>query len=332
MTTLVTGASGFVGSAVARCLIDAGHQVRVLLRPESSRRNIAGLPLDVALGDLTDRASLERALAGCDALFHVAADYRLWIQGDPGAIYRANVDGTDNVMRAAAAAGVSRIVYTSSIATLNPGTDGEPGTEQTPAALDDMIGHYKRSKWQAEARVRQLALENRLPVVIVNPSAPVGPRDAKPTPTGRMILDAALGRMPCYIDTGLNLVHVDDVAQGHLLAYRHGRVGERYILGGQNLSLREILTLIARLCSRRPPWIRIPHGVLLPVAHVSEAWARLSGREPRVPVDGVRMARKHMYFSSEKARRELDYHARPVEAALADALSWFRTNGYLQQA
>lgn len=328
---LVTGASGFVGSAVARRLIDAGHQVRALLRPASSRRNVDGLPLDIALGDLTDRTSLERALDGCDALFHVAADYRLWIRGDPGALYRANVDGTDNVMQAAAAAGVSRIIYTSSIATLNPGADGTPGTEETPAALDDMIGHYKRSKWQAEMRVRQLALENRLPVVIVNPSAPVGPRDVKPTPTGRMILDAALGRMPGYIDTGLNLVHVDDVADGHLLAYQHGRIGERYILGGQNLSLREILSAIARLCGRRPPSIRIPHHVLLPIAHLSETWARLSKREPRVPLDGVRMARKHMYFSSEKARRELGYRARPVETALTDALSWFRANGYLKQ-
>ncbi len=328
---LVTGASGFVGSAVARRLIDAGHRVRALLRPESSRRNVDGLPLDIALGDLTDRASLERALDGCDALFHVAADYRLWIRGDAGAIYRANVDGTDNIMQAAAAAGVSRIVYTSSIATLNPGPDGTPGTEETPAALDDMIGHYKRSKWQAEMRVRQLALDNQLPVVIVNPSAPVGPRDVKPTPTGRMILDAALGRMPAYIDTGLNLVHVDDVADGHLLAYQRGRIGERYIVGGQNLSLREILTAIARLCGRRAPSIRIPHPLLLPIAHLSETWARLSNSEPRVPLDGVRMARKHMYFSSEKARRELGYHARPVETALTDALAWFRANGYLKE-
>lgn len=329
VTTVITGATGFVGSAVLRRLLDAGHSVRALVRAGSDRRNLRGLPVETAEGDLRDRASLERILRGCDALFHVAADYRLWVR-DPRELYESNVAGTRSILVAAGEVGVSRIVYTSSVATLGLNADGSPADEETPVTLDDMIGHYKRSKFLAEAEARRLAAEHGLPVVIVNPSAPVGPRDIKPTPTGRVILDAARGRLPAYVDTGLNVVHVDDVAEGHWLAFERGGVGERYVLGGENLTLREILTRVAALAGRRPPEVRLPHRLVLPVAYLAEAWARMwSGAEPRVTVDGVRMARKLMYFSSDKARRELGFVARPADAALRDALEWFRANGYL---
>ena len=240
MTSLVTGATGFVGSAVVRALLDAGEVPRVLVRPESDRRNLAGLGVDLAEGDLRDAASLARACRGCQALFHVAADYRLWVPR-PEEIYAANVDGTRALMQAAGAAGVARIVYTSSVATLGLTRDGSPADEATPAALADMIGHYKRSKFLAEEVVRGMVTEAGLPAVIVNPSTPIGPRDIKPTPTGRMIVEAARGRIPAFVDTGLNVVHVADVAAGHLLAFERGRIGERYILGGENLALAEIL-------------------------------------------------------------------------------------------
>lgn len=328
MTTLVTGASGFVGSAVVRRLLGAGHAVRVLLRPGSDRRNVQGLPLDIVHGDLTDSASLARAIAGCEALFHVAADYRLWVP-DPQALYRANVQGTLAMMRAAADAGVRRIVYTSSVATLGSTRDGSPADESTPVVEADMIGHYKRSKFLAEAEVRRLVREQGLPAVIVNPSTPVGPRDLKPTPTGRMIVDAASGRMPAYVDTGLNLVHVDDVAAGHLLAFERGVIGERYILGGRDMTLKEILDMIAALTGHAPPRVRLPHNLVLPIAYAAEAWARLSnGREPRVTVDGVRLSKKRMFFSIVKAQKVLGLAARPVEEALGDAIAWFRQNGY----
>ena len=329
MTVLVTGASGFVGSAVARCLIDAGFDVRALMRPDSDRRNIEGLAVEVAAGDLTDTASLERAVAGCRALFHVAADYRLWVR-DPAPMFRANVDGTRHLMRAALAAGVERIVYTSSVATLGLRRDGQPADEDTPSAVTDMIGAYKRSKFLAEAEVRRMIEDDDLPAVIVHPSAPVGPRDVKPTPTGRMVLEAAMGRMPAYVDTGLNVVHVDDVARGHLLAFEKGALGERYVLGGEDMSLKRILDEIAAITGRPAPRVRLPHNLILPVALVAEAWTRLSGGgEPFVTVDGVRMAKKRMYFSSAKARRTLGYDPRPAAEALADAIAWFRENGYL---
>ena len=329
MTTLVTGATGFVGTAVARQLVARGEAVRVLARPGSDRRNIADLDVEVAEGDLCDRASLERALTGCRALFHVAADYRLWVPR-PDQIYEANVAGTRRLMEAAAEAGVERIVYTSSVATLGLSPDGTPADEDTPVTLADMIGHYKRSKFLAEEEVKALVREAGLPAVIVNPSTPVGPRDIKPTPTGRMIVQAAAGKMPAFVDTGLNVVHVDDVAAGHLLAYERGEVGERYVLGGENLALREILGEIARVCGRRPPRLRIPHDIVLPVAYAAEAWARLAGGgEPFVTVDGVRMARKRMFFSSAKAERQLGYRARPAAEALRDAIDWFRAAGAL---
>lgn len=327
MTALVTGATGFLGSSVARALLDSDHAVRALVRPGADTRNIDGLEIERATGDLTDRRSLERAVRGCDTLFHVAADYRLWVP-DPPALYRTNVDGSRDLLRAAAAAGASRIVYTSSVATLGLNADRSPADEETPATEAAMIGHYKRSKYLAEEAVRALVRDEGVPAVIVNPSAPVGPRDVKPTPTGRIIVDFATGRMPAYVDTGLNLVHVDDCAAGHLRALEKGVIGERYILGGENLTLREILECLARLAGRPAPRVRLPHGVLVPAALAGEAWGRLTGREPRLTRDSLRMARKTMFFSSAKAARILGHTARPVERALADALGWFRANGY----
>ena len=328
MTILVTGATGFVGSAVARRLVQHGFEVRVLVRPDSDRRNIDGLDVDVVTGDLADRGSLERAAKGCAALFHVAADYRLWTR-DPQGMFATNVDGTRDVLRAAAEAGATRIVYTSSVAVLGLRADGDPADEETPVAFTDMIGPYKQSKFRAEAEVRRLVADEGIPVVIVNPSMPVGPGDVKPTPTGRMIVEAASGRVPAYVDSGLNVVHVDDVATGHLLAFERGEVGERYVIGGEDMSLRDILCAVTAAAGRRPPRLRLPHGVVLPVAYAAEAWSRLiGGREPFVTVDGVRMARKRMYYSSAKARRALGYNPGPALGALGDAVAWFRENGY----
>jgi dihydroflavonol-4-reductase len=328
MTTLVTGASGFVGSSIVRALIRRNESVRVLVRPTSDRRNVSDLGVEVVTGDLRDPSSLVRALEGCRVLYHVAADYRLWVP-QPEEIYRINVDGTMSLMRAAVAAGVERIVYTSSVATLGINEDRDPADETTPVSLGDMIGHYKRSKFLAEEQVRNLVNDLDAPVVIVNPSAPIGPRDIKPTPTGRMVLDAAAGRMPAYVDTGLNVVHVDDVAEGHLLACERGTVGERYILGGHNMTLREILIAIADLSSRRAPSLRLPHDVILPIAHLAELAARLTGKEPFLTVDGVKLAKKHMFFTSRKAERELGYQARPANIAFQDAIAWFHEQGYL---
>ncbi len=330
MKVLITGATGFVGSAVLRQVLKAGHEARVLVRPRSDRRNLESLPVEVFVGDLGERPSLERALAGCSGLFHVAADYRLWVR-HPREIYEANVAGTQNIMQAAAQAGVTRIVYTSSVATLGLNPDGSPADESTPVCLADMVGHYKRSKFLAEAEVKRMADEQGLPVVIVNPSTPLGPRDIKPTPTGRIIVDAVCGRMPAFVDTGLNIVHVDDVAAGHLLAFERGTVGERYILGGWNMTLREILIQLAELTGGRPPRLRLPHSLLYPIACVSEAFCRLSGgREPRVSLTGVRLSRKKMFFSTDKAKRLLSYQCRPAEEAFRDAVDWFRDHGYFR--
>ncbi len=323
---LVTGASGFVGSAVVRALLAQGRAVRVLLRPDSDRRNLSGLAVEMRQGSLEDHASLAAALDGSGALFHVAADYRLWVR-DPDAMHRANVEGTRALMEAALAAGIERIVYTSSVAVLGLRPDGGAADETTPSTLADMIGPYKRSKFLAEEAVKALVRERRLPAVIVNPSTPIGPRDLKPTPTGRMIVEAASGRMPAFVDTGLNLVHVDDVASGHLLAEARGEIGERYILGGENLSLAEILRRIAALAGRKPPRLALPIPALWPVALVAEAAGRITGREPFVTLDGLRMARHKMYFSSEKAKRALGYAPRPAEQGLADAIAWFRQAG-----
>nr|VFK15171.1 MAG: dihydroflavonol-4-reductase [Candidatus Kentron sp. LFY] len=328
MTTLVTGASGFVGSAVARCLLDAGHHVRVMVRPQSILTNIRDLGVEIVTGDLTQPETLKGAIEGCDILFHVAADYRLWVR-DSEILYRTNIQGTEALLHVASNEGVSRIIYTSSVAALGLNSDGTPGNENTPVALDHMIGHYKRSKYLAEEIVRRMIDKYSLPVIIVNPSTPIGPRDVKPTPTGRVVLDAACGRMPAYVDTGLNIVHVDDVAKGHLLALRHGKIGERYILGGEDMTLREILHVIAQITGRPVPKIKIPHNVGLAIAYLSEAWAWLSrGAEPRATVDGVRMSKKHMYFSSDKAREALGYSPRPAREALADAVNWFLKQDY----
>jgi dihydroflavonol-4-reductase len=330
MRTLITGASGFVGSAVLRQLIAAGHSVRALVRPKSDRRNLTGLPIEVVEGDLTDQRSLNAAVGGCSGLFHVAADYRLWVP-KPTEMYETNVTGTRNLMLAAADAGIRRIVYTSSVSAIGLNPDGSPANENTLVSLHDMIGHYKRSKFLAEAEVRRLCDEVGLPVVIVNPSTPIGPRDIKPTPTGRIIVSAASGRMPAYVDTGLNLVHVDDVAIGHLLAFEHGTIGERYILGGRNMTLKEILIGLASITSQKPPRVRLPRHLVFPIAYMSESWARLTGGgEPQVTVDGVRMSKKMMFFTWDKARRALGFNPRPVEEALADAVDWFQKNGYIR--
>ena len=328
MKALVTGATGFVGSAVARALLREGWQVRALARKGSDRRNLQGLALEIVEGDLTDIGSLDRAVAGCNALFHVAADYRLGAP-DPEHLYKTNVEGTRNILSACRKGGIARVVYTSSVATMGIPGDGSPGTEDTPVALADMIGHYKRSKFLAEQAVREAA-QAGMPVVIVNPSTPIGPGDVKPTPTGQMVLDAAAGRMPAYVDTGLNIVHVDDVAAGHLLAFHRGRNGERYILGGQDMTLREILIEIARLVGRKPPSVRLPVAAVLPIAHAAEFIARLTGRPTRITVEGVRMSRKRMFFSSEKAVRELGYIWRPPTQALQDAIVWLREQHMLR--
>jgi dihydroflavonol-4-reductase len=325
---LVTGATGLVGSAVTRALLRAGQPVRVLARPNSDRRNLAGLDVEIAEGSLENDSSLACAVAGCQTIYHVAADYRIWVP-DPGPMFRANVEGTRNLLRAASEAGVERTVYTSSVATLGL-LSGGSADETTPSSAEDMIGPYKRSKFEAEEVARQFARDRRVPVVIVNPSTPVGPGDVKPTPTGRLILEAARGQMPAFVDTGLNIVHVDDVAAGHLAAAEKGRMGERYILGGENMSLAEILAAVAQAVGRRAPRLRIPHSALFPVAFGAELAARITGREPFVTLDGVRMSRKKMYFTSEKASRELGYQPRPARNAIADAVNWFRANGYLR--
>ena len=327
----ITGATGFVGAAVARALVAAGWQLRGLARSGSDHRNLTGLPIEVVTGDLRDPASYQAALQGCEALFHVAADYRLWAP-NPDDLYAINVEGTRGLLSAAERAGVQKIVYTSSVATLRLVGDGTIADESSIATLADMIGHYKRSKFLAEQVVQQwasAAAANRW-VVIVNPSTPVGPCDVKPTPTGQIVLDAAAGRTPAYVDTGLNIAHVDDIARGHLLALASGRHGERYILGGTDLTLKEILTQVTRIAGRRPPRIRLPHGVVLPIAHVAQASARLTGGSTRITVEGVQMAKKRMYFSSAKAVRELGYTWRDPANAFQDAVRWFRDAGYFK--
>lgn len=325
---LVTGATGFVGSAVARKALARGFAVRVLARPGGDRRNLAGLDVEIAEGDLADAASVRAALAGCDGLLNVAADYRLWAK-DPGEIIRNNRRAAEIVMTAALDAGVKRIVHTSSVATLSLEGQG-PSDETRPLREGQAIGAYKESKVVSERLVERLAAERGLPVVIVQPSTPIGPRDVKPTPTGRILVEAATGKIPAFVDTGLNLVHVDDVAEGHLLAYEKGRVGERYVLGGFDTPLKDMLAEIARQTGRKPPTTQLPTAPLYPLAVVFEAVGRLTGKEPMLTVDALKMAGHRMFFSSAKAERELGYHARPWPEAIADALSWFRAEGYLR--
>ena len=323
---LVTGASGFLGAAIANCARAAGYRARVLIRTSSPRTNIH--PDDeVVLGDLCARDSLASALRGVRYLVHAAADYRLWAP-DPAEILRNNVEGTRILMEEALRAGVERIVHTSSVATIGL-QEGEPADETRPLPAASAVGTYKKSKVMAERLVDDMVRRAGLPAVIVNPSTPIGPRDVRPTPTGRIIVEAASGRMPAFVDTGLNLVHVDDAAAGHLQALQRGRIGERYILGGENVHLGTMLADIAHIVGRRPPRLRLPIAAIYPFAAGAELWARWSGREPFATRDGLRMARHHMFFSDAKARRDLGYASRPYREGIADAISWFRQAGYL---
>ncbi len=330
MRALVTGATGFVGSAVVRAALRDGMAVTALVRADSDTAALSGLDIDYASGTLGERDALTTAMSGCDAVFHVAADYRLWARR-PDELYANNVEGTRHVLQAAGEAGVERVVYTSSVATLGLPGDGMPGDEDTPVALADMIGHYKRSKFLAEDVAREFAADaDYAPdIVIVNPSAPIGPRDHKPTPTGRMVLDAAAGRMPAFVDTGLNVAHVDDVARGHIQAFHHGESGRRYVLGGTDMTLADILGLIAELTDRPPPKVKLPHALVMPVAHAAETFARISGKAPFVTVDGVKLARKRMFFSHARATHELGYESRGARDALADAIAWYFAHRYL---
>ncbi|WP_040508437.1 hopanoid-associated sugar epimerase [Gluconobacter morbifer] len=327
--TLVTGATGFVGSAVARVLEERGHRLRLFVRPSSDRSNIAELNAEIAVGDLSDPSTLPAALEGVKYLFHVAADYRLWVP-DPDDMMRANVEGTRNLMLAAMEAGVERVVYCSSVAALGLRSDGIPADETTPITESQVIGTYKLSKYRAEQAVLRLIRENGLPAVIVNPSTPVGPRDIKPTPTGQMILDCASGRMPAYVETGLNIVHVDDVAEGHALALERGKIGEKYILGGENMMLGDLFRLVSEIACVKPPRIKLKQSWLYPVALTSEWLARGFGIEPRVTRETLAMSKKLMFFSSLKAQKELGYAPRPARDAIADAISWFRLHGRIK--
>jgi len=314
--TLVTGASGFLGWHVARCLVERGYPVRVLLR-EGSR--VGDLPVEAVTGDLRDAASLERATAGCGLVFHVAADYRLWAK-DPGEIYRSNVEGTRNLLAAAQKAGVERVVYTSTVGCIGVPAGGI-GDEETPVSLEDMAGHYKRSKFMAEKAALEFA-RGGLDVTIVNPTAPIGDHDLKPTPTGKIVVDYLNGDMPAFIDTGLNVVDARDTAEGHLLACEHGRRGERYILGSENLTLAQILEKLAKITRRPAPTMRLPYAVAYCAGLCSTAWAEVTGKPPRVPLEAVRMAKKKMWVSHEKARRELGFQPQPAEVALRRAVEW----------
>jgi dihydroflavonol-4-reductase len=326
---LVTGATGFVGSAVARLLDARSLAVRVLARPTSPRRNLEGLNCEVVLGDMTDASAMNRALGGVRFLFHVAADYRLWAPNS-SEIIRNNREGTLAVMQAALDQGVERIVYTSSVATLRAANGSVSVDETASLAEGEGIGSYKKSKVLAERLVERMVAEQALPAVIVNPSTTIGQRDLRPTPTGRILIEAACGRIPVFADTGLNLVHVDDVAAGHLTAMEKGRIGERYILGGQNASLREMLAAIAKLAGRKPPTINIPRAPIYPLAYAAEALGRITGKEPFLTVDALEMASHYMFFTSAKAELELGYTARPYAEALRDALDWFRRAGMLK--
>jgi dihydroflavonol-4-reductase len=324
--TLVTGGTGFVGRAVVEELLAAGRPVRVLVR-NPAHPALAGLTVEVAVGDLTDPESLTRALDGCTHLFHVAADYRLWVP-DPAAMYAVNVDGTRQLLEAAAAQNLTRVVYTSTVGALgNPG-DGTPGTEDTPVHLEEMVGHYKRSKFMGEAVALDFARQG-LPLVVVNPSTPVGPWDSRPTPTGQMIVDYLKRRMPAYLETGLNLVHVQDVAKGHLLAEAQGQVGEKYILGNENLSLSEIFQLLAEITGVPAPTVKLPYWPVLGLAYAEEFFSTHIRRQPpRMPVTAIRMAKKFMYFDNRKAIEYLGLTLTPVRQALADAVAWFKEHGY----
>ncbi len=326
MKAFVTGATGFIGASIVRELLKDGCRVRVLARPGSDRRNLEGLDVEIWEGDLSNRDLLARGLAGCQTLFHAAADYRLWTKS-PAAMYDVNVGGTRTVLAAALEAGVEKAVYTSSVGTLgNPG-DGTPGNEETPVELSQMVGDYKKSKFLAE-RAAQEFLEKGLPLVIVNPSTPVGPMDIKPTPTGKIIVDFLNGKMPAYLDTGLNLVDVETCARGHILAAQKGRVGEKYILGNRNLTLARIFGMLSEITGMKPPRVKLPYYPILLAAYANHALSAVTGREPLIPLAGVQMAKKFMYFDPGKAVAELGLPLTPVEASLERAVAWFRSHGY----
>ena len=326
MKTFVTGATGFIGASIVRGLLKDGREVRALVRAGSDTSNLAGLDIELWKGDLLDRDSLRQGLKGCDALYHAAADYRLWTR-DPRQMYRINVEGTTAVLEAALENGLSRVVYTSSVGTLgNPG-DGTPGAEDTPVTLADMVGHYKKSKFLAEREAERFVARG-LHLVIVNPSTPVGPLDIKPTPTGKIIVDFLRRKMPAFLDTGLNIIAVEDCARGHILAEQKGRVGEKYILGNTNLTLRDIFALLEGITGLAAPRVRLPYTPILLAAYINEGIARITGKEPLIPLAGVQMAAKYMFFDSTKAVRELGLPQTPVKDALQRAVEWFRDNGY----
>jgi dihydroflavonol-4-reductase len=329
MTTLVTGAAGFLGSHVARQLVARGETVRVLMRPSSNNRAISDLPLEYVTGDLRDAASLERATNGAKRVFHVAADYRLWAK-NPQEIYDSNLGGTKNLLAAARAAGVEQLIYTSTVATIAVDRPELPN-EATDSRLDEMIGHYKRSKWMAEQEVLRAAKEG-FPSIIAMPTTPVGPWDWKPTPTGKIILDFLNGKMPGYVDTGLNFVGVEECAAGHLLVSERGRVGERYLLGAENLTLKGLLDVLAKITGLPSPSMKIPHGVALSVAYVETAFSRMIGKEPQIPIEGVKIAQHKMFVDCSRAQRELGFQPGPVSAALERAVRWYQANGYVKAA
>lgn len=326
---LVTGASGFIGSALVRALLAAGYPVRALVRATSPRANLAGLDVECVVGDIRDARAVARAMAGMRFVVHAAADYRLWVR-DAEAMRRTNVDGTRTVMRAALDAEVERIVYTSSVATIAPRADGQAADETSPLSEAAAVGAYKRSKVSAERLVERMIVRDALPAVIVHPSLPIGPRDSRPTPSGRIIVAAARGHIPAFVDTGLNLVHVADVATGHVAALASGKLGAHYILGGDNVMLADLLRQIAVCVGRRPPRVRLPRAPLYPLAALTEFFAALTGREPLLTRDGLDMSKQFMFFSSAKAERELGYQARPWTEGLREAVDWFRGAGYLR--
>lgn len=324
----LTGGTGFVGASLARLLLSKGLKVKALARRGSDRRNLDGLGVEIVEGSLLDREAIENGVAGCRYVFHVAADYRIWVP-NPDEMYRANVEGTELVLRTAAKAGAEKIVHCSSVAAIKRPEDRVPvGEDSEYASVEEVVGHYKKSKYLSDVLARKLAKSEGLPVVIVNPAAPIGPRDIKPTPTGRIVVDFLNGRMPSYIDTGMNVVHVDDVAQGHWLAAQKGRAGERYILGGENLTLKQVLDLLAAASGLPAPRFQTPYAVAYAFGAVDTALARLRGTEPMAPLDAIKMARHYMWFSSEKAKKELGYAPRPAKDALKDAVAWFAANGY----
>ncbi len=327
MTTLVTGAAGFLGSHVARQIVARGESVRVLMRPSSNNRAISDLPLEYVTGDLRDAASLERAMNGVKRVFHVAADYRLWAK-NPQEIYDSNVGGTKNLLAAAKNAGIEQLIYTSTVATIAVDRP-EPPNEFTDAKLEEMVGHYKRSKWMAEKEVLQAAKEG-LPAIVAMPTTPVGPWDWKPTPTGKIILDFLNGKIPGYVETGLNFVGVEECAAGHLLVAERGKIGERYLLGAENLTLKQLLDTLAKITGLPAPALKIPHGVALSVAYMNSAFSRLVGKEPQIPVEGVKIAQHKMFVDASRAQRELGFQPGPVTAALERAVRWYQANGYVK--